>query len=87
MSCPTRGKYGAKLPSSRYYPPEAAKIIFRGETNLHSLKASDIHELWPFRTIAFHLLAGRYLLQSNKENNLVKKQKNELMGLNTLYLA
>ena len=44
VSCPIGEKYGTKLPSSGYRPPEVANILFTTE-NLQSLRASAAHDL------------------------------------------
>ena len=79
VSCPIGGKYGAKLPSSGYCPPEVAKLLFTRETKLQSFEPSEAHDLWSFGTIIFHILTGRSFLHTDEEGNLVEEEKTKLM--------
>jgi serine/threonine protein kinase len=70
ISCQIGEKYGKKIPSTGWCPPEVVKAI--GKEQLQSLEASIAHDLWSFGTLIYYLETGTELFQVDNRDKLAE---------------
>ncbi len=83
VSCKIGARYGMKLPSSAYCPPEVAKEMFGDHKSLQRFEANVAHDLWSFGAVLFYLEAGESLFKTDLTDNISKDEKKALLQWNS----
>ena len=83
VSCPLNERFGDKVPSSGYCPPEMARVLRdatrrTGEIELTMLSAYDkssvAYDLWSLGCVLYHLCFGKTLHHTNHDDNVTPNE-------------
>ena len=78
-SCSVGEPFGEKAPSSGYSPPEMAKVLLKNDLRaLAEYKGNVAYDLWSFGCVLFHLVFGKSLWHTDKNDNITRSDLEKL---------